>query len=61
MAANEYASRRDALIAEDVQRAEEDIAFHEREHAEADAEKSAAWSKMMGQMNAPGSKLPGEL
>lgn len=57
---SEYATRRNGLIAQDVQRAQQDIAFHEGEQADADAEKTAAWNQMMGQMSAPGSRLPGE-
>ncbi|MFG2022679.1 hypothetical protein [Streptomyces sp. NPDC048825] len=57
---SEYRRRQDALIEQDIQRGEEDIAFRQREQATAQAEKTAAWNQMMSQLNDPGSRLPDE-
>lgn len=57
---SEYRRRHDALIAQDIERGQEGIAARRREQAEGDDEKQAAWSKMMGQLNDPGTRFPGE-
>ncbi|MFM9641521.1 hypothetical protein [Streptomyces turgidiscabies] len=57
---SEYRRRHDALIAQDIERGQEDIAARRRERAEADDEKQAARAQVLRQLNQPGTRFPGE-
>ncbi|MFD5650967.1 hypothetical protein [Streptomyces sp. NPDC127039] len=60
MATNEYQDRKNALAAKAQAQTRADVAFHEGERATAEAEKTTAFNQMMGQINDPGTRFPGE-